>query len=237
MYYKIKNGSEIVDVLGEFQYVFYSEKSKCILFCKKEEEAYGFISGNGQGIWHVEGWPEFPDSEKDRILGTVVIDSDPIDEEEYRILRELLDAGQTTTDPEPEPEPEPETDEETLTWAQKKKIELSKTMLAEFLQQHPIVSASHNGEEGTYSVTEDKQQLMALNYTTYQIKKNAGLEAVLTWNETGKECEVWTEEEFIQLILEIEAYVKPLVSAQQSMEMKIQEAKTIQEVDAVEISF
>lgn len=237
MYYKIKNGSEIVDVLGDFQYVFYSEKSKGILFCKKEEEAYGFISGNGQGIWHVEGWPEFPDSEKDRILGTVVIDPDPIDEEEYKTLRELLDAGQTTTDPEPEPEPEPETDEETLAWAKKKKIELSKTMLAEFLQQHPIVSTAHGGEEGTYSVTEDKQQLMALNYNTYQIKKAAGLEAELTWNETGEECEVWTEAEYVQLIIEIEAYVKPLVSAQQAYEKQIQSATTLKEVDAVEIIY
>ena len=39
MYRKLKIDSEIVDVLGDFQYVFYSEKSKDILFCKKESEA------------------------------------------------------------------------------------------------------------------------------------------------------------------------------------------------------
>ncbi len=237
MYRKIKIGTEIVDVLGDFQYVFFSEKSNDILFCKKEEDAYGFISGNGQGIWHVEGWPEFPESVQNRILGTVVIDPETIDEEEYKTLRELLDAGQQPVDPEPEPEPEPETDEETLAWAKKQKIAISKTSLATYLEQNPIVSTAHGGVEGTYSVTEEKQQLMALNYNTYQIKKAAGVDAVLTWNETGEECEEWTEAEFVQLIIEIEAYVKPLVSKQQAFEKQIQAATTLQEVDAIEIIY
>ena len=217
--------------------LFYSEKSKDILFCKKESEAQGVISGNGQGIWHVDGWPEFPESVQNRILGTVVIDPETIDEEEYRMLRELLDAGQQPVDPEPEPDPEPEIDAETLEWAKKKKVELSKSMLATFLEQNPIVSTAHGGVEGTYSVTEDKQQLMALNYNTYQIKKAAGLEAELTWNETGEECEVWTEAEYVQLIIEIEAYVKPLVSKQQTFEKQIQSATTLKEVDAVGIVY
>lgn len=235
MYYKLKIDSEIVDVLEELQYVFYSPKSKDILFCRKESEAYGVISGNGQGIWHVDGWTEFPESVQKRILGTVTIEE--IDEDEYQTLKELLDAGEQPEDPEPEPEPEPETDAETLAWAKKKKIELSKTMLAEYLEQHPITSTAHGGVEGTYAVTEEKQQLMALNYNTYQIKKAAGLEAVLTWNETGEECEVWTEAEFVQLVIEIEAYVKPLVSLQQAFEKAIQTAETLKEVDKVEIIY
>lgn len=78
---------------------------------------------------------------------------------------------------------------------------------------------------------------MALNYNTYQIKKAAGVEAVLTWNETGEECEAWTEAEFVQLVIEIEAYVKPLVSLQQAYEKAIQTAGTLKEVERVEIAY
>lgn len=235
MFYKLMKDNEVVDALENLQCVFYSEQSKDILFCQKQSEAYGVISGNGSGIWHVEGWAEFPDLVKSRILGTVTMVR--IYEEEYRVLRELLDAGETPVEPEPEPEPEPDTDEETLAWAKKKKIELSKSKLAEFLELNPIVSTAHGGVEGTYSVTEEKQQLMALNYTTYQIKKVSGMDAVLTWNETGKECEVWEEAEYVQLVIEIEAYVKPMVSAQQSFEKHIQEATTLKEVDEIEIIY
>lgn len=230
MYYKAFLDGKIVDALDGLQCVFYSLESKDILFCKKQDAAYGFISGNGQGIWHVEGWPDFPDVVKDRILGTVTYVE--ISNEEYQTLRALLDEGEDIPDPEPDPG-----DLETLEFVKTKKIAASKKALAAYLESHPITSFAHGGKEGLYAVTEEKQNLMALNYTTYQIKKNAGLEAILTWNETGKECEVWTEEEFVQLIIEIETYVKPLVSAQQSMEMQIQTATTIQEVNAVEISF
>lgn len=230
MYYKAFLDGKIVDALDGLQCVFFSPKSKDILFCKKQDGAYGFISGNGQGIWHVEGWPEFPDIVKDRVLGTITYEE--IDQEEYKTLRALLDEGVEIPDPEPDPG-----DVETLEFVKTRKIAASKKALAAYLEEHPITSSAHGGKDGLYAVTEEKQNLMALNYTTYQIKKNAGMEAVLTWNETGKECDVWTESEFVQLIIEIETYVKPLVSAQQSMEMKIQTATTIQEVNAVEIIF
>lgn len=235
MYYKALIGNEIVDALDNIQCVFYSTESKDILFCRNQSEACGIISWNGQCIWHVDGWTHFPENVAGRISGTVTLEE--IEQEEYRYLRNLLDEGQTPVEPDPEPDPEPETDEETLAWSKKKKIELSKSKFAEYLENHPIVSAAHRGIEGTYSVTEEKQQLMALNYTTYQIKKASGIDAVLTWNETGKECEIWAESEYVQLIIEIEAYVKPLVSAQQSYEKQIQDAKTLKEVDEIEIIY
>lgn len=234
MYYKALQDGNIVDAYDCLQYVRYDEQSKMFLRCKAGD-AQGVIERNGTCIYHVDGWPEFPESVKDRVPCTVIIEE--IDEEEYWVLKGLLDEGQTPTEPDPEPDPEPETDEETLAWAKKKKIELSKSKLAEFLEQNPIVSTAHGGVEGTYSVTEEKQQLMALNYNTYQIKKAAGIEAVLTWNESGEECEVWTEAEYVQLIIEIEAYVKPLVSTQQTYEKQIQASSTLKEVDAVDIVY
>lgn len=231
MYYKAVQEGTVVDVYNGLQYVRYDERSNMFLRCE-EEEAQGVIQRDGACFYQVDGWPGFPESVQDRSAGNITIME--IQEEEYKILKELLDAGQVPEEPEPE---EPAVSEDTLSWAKKTKIALSKSKLAEFLEQNPIVSTAHGGIAGTYSVTEEKQQLMALNYTTYQIKKAAGIESVLTWNETGKECEIWEEAEFVQLIIEIEAYVKPRVSAQQSYEQQIQAATTLKEVDAVEIIY
>lgn len=234
MFYKAIVDSKVIDVVSEHQCIHYNEKCRAILRCKYKDEPQGFVGVLGDKLYHVEGWPEFPEGVQDRIYATVLITE--IDVTEYETLRKIIEAGQTYAEPEIEEEIE-EVDTTTLEWAKEQKIALSKKMLATYLETNPIVSTAHGGVKGTYSVTEEKQQLMALNYNTYQIKKAAGLDAELTWNETGQECEVWTEVEYVHLIIEIEAYVKPLVSKQQSFEKQIQEAATLQEVDAIEISY
>ena len=45
---------------------------------------------------------------------------------------------------------------------------LSKSMLAEFLENNPIRSTAHGNVEGVYSVTSEKQALMMSQYMTYQ---------------------------------------------------------------------
>jgi len=124
-----------------------------------------------------------------------------------------------------------------LAEAKKNKINYSKLELANFLEEHPITSTAHNGVEGVYSVTNEKQMLMMSQYTTYQIEKEVNPDAVLTWNETGKACEVWKEEEFLQLVLEIKAYVYPLVSYQQTTEEAINACSSIEEVEAIVIDY
>lgn len=117
------------------------------------------------------------------------------------------------------------------------KIKLSKTMLADYIATHPLTSTAHGGVAGVYSVTEEKQSLMTSQYISYQAEKNVNPNAVLTWNETGKSCEVWTEEEFLQLVIEIKQYVYPLVSYQQTIEEQIDAATSIQEVDEIVIDY
>lgn len=232
MFYKVKQNNVIVDALDNLQCVRVFGAMNIILRCKEKEDPQGVISTNGQYIWHVEGWSEFPDMTG--VDGTVQISE--IDEEEYNVIRAALDEGsEIPADPEPEDDQEPE-DEEAIDFVKRQRISYSKKLLAKFLEEHPFASAAH-GEVGIYAVTEEKQQLMALNYTTYQIQKAAGIDAVLTWNETGKACEEWTEEQFVQLILEVQQYVKPLVTRQQHIEMEIQAAQTAQEVMDIEISF
>lgn len=117
------------------------------------------------------------------------------------------------------------------------KIQESKTLLASYLVNHPMLSSCHGGVEAYYSVTAEKQNLMTSHYATYTIEKQLGLNPVLKWNSTGSECEEWTEEEFIQLILEIKAYVEPLVSLQQSYEVQIRSCTTQEELDAINIVY
>lgn len=117
------------------------------------------------------------------------------------------------------------------------KIAQSKQLLAEYLETHPLISNCHNNIEAQYSVTAEKQSLMANNYLTYTIAKQSGLDATLTWNATGQECEIWTEEEFVTLVLQISEYVKPLVALQQSYEVQINKCESQEELDAIEIVY
>lgn len=155
---------------------------------------------------------------------------------------ELSDDGSVYIEPEPVPDPEPyePTPEELEALFQSNKstkIALSKTMLAEYLENNPLHSSAHDGVEGIYSVTSEKQSLMMSQYMTYQIEKNINPDAKLTWNETGKSCAEWTEEEFLQLILEVKAYVYPLVSRQQQIEEQIMICTTQDELDAIVINY
>ena len=118
------------------------------------------------------------------------------------------------------------------------KVNESKVLLADYLERHPLVSDCHGGVEATYTVTSDKQALMANNYLTYTIAKESGVEnPVLTWNAAGCECEVWTEEEYITLVLMIAEYVKPLVALQQSYEVQINACETPEELDEIKIVY
>lgn len=117
------------------------------------------------------------------------------------------------------------------------KIVKSKTLLSEYLESHPLTSTAHGGKEGVYSVTAEKQTLMMSQYMTYQLAKEVNPDAKLTWNESGEECEEWTEAEFLQLIMEVKQYVYPLVSYQQGVEKAINSCITQEELDAIEINY
>ena len=138
-------------------------------------------------------------------------------------------------------EPLPPTEEELAAMfkaSKVAKVNESKVLLADYLERHPLVSDCHGGVEATYTVTSDKQALMANNYLTYTIAKESGVEnPVLTWNAAGCECEVWTEEEYITLVLMIAEYVKPLVALQQSYEVQINACETQEELDEIKIVY
>lgn len=144
-------------------------------------------------------------------------------------------------EPEPIPEPEPPTEEELQALFERNKgikIIESKFALASYLENNPLKSSCHGGKEAYYNVTSDKQTLMTSNYLTYTIEKSAGIGSpVLTWNAMGEPCEEWTEQEYLQLILETSAYVKPLVTKQQYYEVEINSCLTQEDLDKIVIDY
>ena len=120
----------------------------------------------------------------------------------------------------------------------KYRINQSKEALAGYLEEHPLLSSAHNNVAAYYSVTKEKQDLMTQQYLSYQIAKAVDPEhAVLTYNATGEVCEVWQETEFLQLIMEVKAYVYPLVSYQQTVEKVIMDCNTKDEVSDIIIDY
>ncbi len=110
----------------------------------------------------------------------------------------------------------------------------SKALLESFLASNPYVDATNNK---TYSVTFEKQSLLANAIATYQLSVAAGVPKTLKWNTTGDECVEFTFEEITALALSIAAYVEPMVSYQQSKEVAIRNATTIDEVLGITVDY
>ena len=118
------------------------------------------------------------------------------------------------------------------------RIERSKQNLEEYLEVTKLTSDVHGGVDKEYSITSEKQQHLASMVLTTQMAQASGLEYQPSWNASGEECTYdWTLEELTQLAFEIEAMVRPLVSQQQSMEVEIKNATTIDELNAINITF
>lgn len=222
----------VVDALDSLSYVKYSKVAKCAVRCGNRDEPGGIISSDGSKVFHVSGWPA--------LIGYDTIKLYEIEADEYAMLKSLLASGEDVNLDEETQETEPEmdpVDKETLEWAKTRKVRQSKEKLSEYLLRNPLQSAAHGGVMATYTVTEEKQHLMLLNYSTYQIQKAAGIDAILTWNQSGEACEIWTEEEFLNLIMDVRRYVQPLVSKQQRLEKQILGAASLAEVNSIEIDY
>lgn len=113
------------------------------------------------------------------------------------------------------------------------KIEESKTKLAEWLANNPLLFSDGK----YYSVTEEKQSLLNSNIASYERAEALGVEYPLKWNSTGEECVEWSYTDLVTLSLTIAAYVAPKVSHQQSIEIQIKACETAEELDKVVISY
>lgn len=113
------------------------------------------------------------------------------------------------------------------------KIEMSKMMLAEWLETHPMTYTDGK----MYSVTSEKQALLNGNLASYERAKAIGIEYGLKWNSTGSECVSWDYTDLLTLSLTIAGYVAPKVSKQQELELQIKACTTVEELESIVISY
>lgn len=118
-----------------------------------------------------------------------------------------------------------------------KKIAESKEILEQYLANYPLFSTAKYPKGRYYTVTSEKQRQLTSKMAMYNIYTQQNKQYdLLEWNDTGNVCEHWTIEELTQLSMEIDAYITPLVSKQQSYEVAIKEAQTEDELNNIVFS-
>ena len=118
------------------------------------------------------------------------------------------------------------------------RVKESAAALSEYLAANPITSTCHKGIAAKYSITKDKQEYLQSMISVCTLAKQSGRPYQPSWNATGEVCSYdWTIEELVQLAMEIEATVRPLVSYQQTIENQIKNCTTMDELKAVVINY
>ena len=124
-----------------------------------------------------------------------------------------------------------------LNTAKKTLIAQSKQNLARYLATHTVTSTCH-GEAAEYSITSEKQAYLSGMIITTQLAQASGTDYQPVWNAAGRAGTYdWTLSQLQQLAFDISAAVRPLVSKQQALEEQITAAKSIEELNAIDISF
>lgn len=126
-----------------------------------------------------------------------------------------------------------DTPAETLEQGKVRRVAESKAALADYLEAHPLEWTDGK----LYSVTMDKQTLLTSALARYQLAVGLGQTPELRWNATGEECAVWAYADLAALAMGIAAYVEPLVSRQQALEVEIMAAVSREELEAIVIDY
>lgn len=177
MYYKIVSDGMIVDALNSLECCKYVSKVKRVLRCKIDEDPCGIISWQGI-IWHVEGWPEFPEGTED-IAGTVTYSE--IDEEEYTALYEAIASGLEVEDEEEEEEVSEE-EQSSLEYIRSAKItEMSKTCNSVIAAGFTVTLS--DGLEHTFTLSDEDQANM-----TSLLLMVANGETAIPYHANGELC-------------------------------------------------
>ena len=82
MFYKVMKNDRVIDVLNQLLYVKYQPKHNIMVLCS-EDEAQGFLSSNGNTIWHESSLYKIP------VEGYDTVELVKIDEYEYKQLKIL----------------------------------------------------------------------------------------------------------------------------------------------------
>ena len=117
--------------------------------------------------------------------------------------------------------------------AKSERIAQSKTDLAAYLESHPLTWLDGN----TYAATSEKQQQLTSKRLAATMAKASSQPYTLLWNTTGGICQEWTLDTLSALAFAIDAYVTPLVKYQQTQEVAMRNAATMEELDAIVVDY
>lgn len=113
------------------------------------------------------------------------------------------------------------------------KIQQSKAALEAYLQAHPLQWT--DGEY--YAITGEKQRQLTGKILSATMAQTLSADYTLTWNSTGEVCRAWTLADLSALAFAIDARVTKLVSYQQTQEVAMRAAVTLEELDAIEVDY
>lgn len=164
-----------------------------------------------------EGWAMIPEE-------MALPDTYPFVEVEAEEIDGVMTVTALTPGTMPEPDLEP---------IKVARIARSKTDLASYLEAHPLQWT--DGEY--YSITAEKQQQLTSKLFSAYVKKSSGIPYDLTWNSTGDVCREWTLQDLSALAFAIDARVTALVSYQQTQEVAMRDAATLDELDAIAVDY
>lgn len=113
------------------------------------------------------------------------------------------------------------------------RIAESKTALAAYLLEHPLQWT--DGEY--YSITAEKQQQLTSKIMSATMAQTLSQPYRLTWNSTGNVCREWELSDLMALAFSIDARVTALVTYQQTQEVAMQQAATLEDLEAVVVDY
>ncbi|MCI8371081.1 MAG: hypothetical protein HFI75_01520 [Lachnospiraceae bacterium] len=170
--------------------------------------------------------------------GSIEVESIPTETDRLKLKSYKFENGVWTFDSEHHQSLYKEQQAKELASLKQQKAEKSKKNLEQYIQTHKITSSCHGGIEKQYSATSENQQHLNNMILTTLMAATNELSYQPSWNASGEECtNDWTLEELVQLSMEIEAFIRPLVVKQQAQETAIQNACSIEELEQISITF
>ena len=136
---------------------------------------------------------------------------------------EAWEAWKATLPPESDP----------LVQAKSERIAQSKTDLETYLLEHPMLWT--DGEY--YAITAEKQNQLTSKIMAATMAQTMSTDYTLTWNSTGEVCKEWALTDLYALAFAIDARVTALVTYQQTKEVEMRNAETMEELEAITVNY
>ena len=117
-------------------------------------------------------------------------------------------------------------------------IGLSHTKLDKYLQSNPLEVRIQGRKRKSFTITKEKQKLLTNEIIMSNLAEQAGEIHKPSWNAKGEPLSNdWTTEQLLRLSFRITETVRPLVTAQQELEIKINACESIEDIQKIELDY